>query len=73
MERYLPAGRIRAFRKLKGYTQSELSERLGVSVAVLGAIERGTRIPDDRMIRKISEALGIDPHELTACGPQAKE
>jgi transcriptional regulator with XRE-family HTH domain len=50
-----------------------LSERLGVSVAVLGAIERGTRIPDDRMIRKISEALGIDPRELTACGPQAKE
>jgi len=32
--------RIRAFRKLKGYTQDEMSELLGVSIAILGSIER---------------------------------
>lgn len=60
------AQRIRAFRKLKGYTQNELAERMQVSIAVIGAIERGTRKADPKIIRKISEVLGIDPNELTA-------
>ena len=40
------AQRIRAFRKLKGYTQQQLADRLEVSVAVLGSLERGTRKPE---------------------------
>ncbi|WP_281883942.1 helix-turn-helix domain-containing protein [Paenibacillus sp. YYML68] len=64
MEKNVLAQRIRAFRKLKGYTQNELAERLDVSIAVLGSIERGTRKADLKMIRKISETLGIDPEEL---------
>lgn len=59
------AQRIRAFRKLKGYTQNELAEKLEVSIAVLGAIERGTRKADPKMIRSISDALGVAPEELT--------
>ncbi len=58
------AQRIRAFRKLKGFTQNELAERLDVSIAVLGSIERGTRKADPKIILKISETLGIDPEEL---------
>jgi transcriptional regulator with XRE-family HTH domain len=58
------AKRIRAFRKLKGMTQQELSDRLGVSIAVLGAIERGTRRPDRRMLRSVAEVLDIDMREL---------
>ncbi|MCZ8517601.1 helix-turn-helix transcriptional regulator [Paenibacillus filicis] len=57
--------RIRAFRKLKGYTQNELAEKLDVSIAVLGSIERGTRKADPKIIRKISEVLGIEPGELS--------
>nr|WP_254635186.1 helix-turn-helix transcriptional regulator [Paenibacillus chitinolyticus] len=49
---------------MKGYTQNQLAELLGVSIAVLGSIERGTRKPDTRMIQKISNALGIEPEEL---------
>ncbi|MDQ1910915.1 helix-turn-helix transcriptional regulator [Paenibacillus sp. GD4] len=60
------AQRIRAFRKLKGLTQNELADRLEISIAVLGSIERGTRRPDPKIIRKISDVLGIDPEELTA-------
>lgn len=64
METSQLAQRIRAFRKLKGYTQNELAELLGVSIAVLGAIERGTRKADTRIVCKISEVLGIDLDEL---------
>jgi transcriptional regulator with XRE-family HTH domain len=57
--------RIRAFRKLKGYTQDELSQLLGVSIAILGSIERGTRRPDKLILKKIGEVLDIDQDELT--------
>ena len=36
--------RIRAFRKLKGYTQEGFAKELGVSVSVLGEVERGNQI-----------------------------
>jgi transcriptional regulator with XRE-family HTH domain len=64
MEKNQLAQRIRAFRKLKGYTQTELAEKLGVSVAVLGAIERGARTAETKILNKISAVLGIDPEEL---------
>lgn len=60
------AQRVRAFRKLKGHTQQELAERLGVSVAVLGSLERGTRKPDPKLLERISSTLGISYEELTA-------
>ncbi|MCY9662777.1 helix-turn-helix transcriptional regulator [Paenibacillus chondroitinus] len=66
MEKSSVAQRIRAFRKLKGYTQNELADLLGVSIAILGAIERGTRKPDAKIINKISQVLGIEPDELVA-------
>ncbi|MBD2848397.1 helix-turn-helix transcriptional regulator [Paenibacillus sp. IB182496] len=58
------AQRIRAFRKLKGHTQQELAERLGVSVAVLGSLERGTRRPDAKLLEHIADTLGIELAEL---------
>ncbi|MCL6457632.1 MAG: helix-turn-helix transcriptional regulator [Gorillibacterium sp.] len=56
--------RIRAFRKLKGFTQTELAERIGVSVSVLGAVERGARKADPKLVELISKALDIPPEEL---------
>lgn len=60
------AQRVRAFRKLKGYTQLELAKRLDVSVAVLGSLERGTRKPEAKLLTQIADALGVDYDELTA-------
>ena len=60
------AGRVRAFRKLKGFTQHELAAKLGVSVAVLGSLERGTRKPDPKLLERIAETLQISYEELTA-------
>lgn len=59
------AQRIRAFRKLKGFTQTELAQEMGVSISILGSIERGVRKPDGRIIKRISEVLGIEPEELS--------
>jgi transcriptional regulator with XRE-family HTH domain len=72
MERQALAYRIRAFRKLKGLTQSDLADRLGVSLAIVGTIERGTRRVDERMLGRISEALQVDIDELLPPGSAMK-
>jgi len=56
--------RIRAFRKLKGLTQMELSNKMDISVAILGAVERGTKEPDLILLEKISLALDVNIDEL---------
>ncbi|HSU79825.1 MAG TPA: helix-turn-helix transcriptional regulator [Candidatus Angelobacter sp.] len=58
--------RIRAFRKLKGFTQAELAKSVGVSLSILGEIERGNRLPNEQMIHRVSEALNITVEELNA-------
>jgi len=58
------AQRIRAFRKLKGLTQQELAERSGISLAVLGAIERGNRRAEEQMLTQIADVLEITLQEL---------
>lgn len=56
--------RIRAFRKLKGYTQESFAKRLGVPVSVLGEVERGNRMPSPDLLVSIAEALNISIDEL---------
>ena len=48
--------RIRAFRKLKGFTQEGFARQLGVSVSILGEIERGNRMPAPALIEQIAQA-----------------
>lgn len=45
--------RIRAYRKLKGYTQESFSKELGVSVSIIGEIERGNRMPTGELLKKL--------------------
>ncbi|ANY73571.1 helix-turn-helix domain-containing protein [Paenibacillus ihbetae] len=68
MENKQLAQRIRAFRKLKGLTQQELAERTGISLAVLGAVERGNRKAEEQVLAKIAEVLEISLQELKAEG-----
>lgn len=56
--------RIRAFRKLKGYTQEGLARELGVSVSVFGEVERGTRLPSKELLEQIAQVLNISVDEL---------
>ena len=73
MENDRLAHRIRAFRKLKGYTQLELAKKMGLSVAILGAVERGTRRPDLRFMKKISKVLQRELSELMDYQNQERE
>lgn len=72
MERQALAYRIRAFRKLKGLTQTDLADRLGVSIAIVGTIERGTRRVDARMLGRIAEALGVEQDEIVPVQARSK-
>ncbi|RCX14945.1 DNA-binding XRE family transcriptional regulator [Fontibacillus phaseoli] len=64
MENRHLAQRIRAFRKLKGFTQQQLADESGVSLAVLGAIERGNRRAEDQILNKIADVIGVTVAEL---------
>jgi transcriptional regulator with XRE-family HTH domain len=56
--------RIRAYRKLKGFTQETFSKELGISVSILGEIERGNRLPSKEVLTEISQALKVSIDEL---------
>lgn len=56
--------RLRAYRKLKNLTQQELANVLGISISIIGGIERGTREPSRDVIIKISRILGVTEEEL---------
>ncbi|MDF1509548.1 helix-turn-helix transcriptional regulator [Robertmurraya sp. DFI.2.37] len=57
--------RIRAFRKLKGYTQESLAGELGVSVSILGEVERGNRMPTEDFLLEVADILKVSIDDLT--------
>ncbi|WP_377887123.1 helix-turn-helix domain-containing protein [Alkalihalobacillus sp. R86527] len=64
MEAEIYGRRIRAFRKLKGFTQEGLARNLGVSVSVLGEIERGNRTPTNDFLLLVAKQLNVSLEEL---------
>ncbi|MEC1615208.1 helix-turn-helix domain-containing protein [Bacillus mojavensis] len=64
MEAEIWGRRIRAFRKLKGYTQEGFAKALGISVSILGEIERGNRLPSAAIIHNAADVLNISADEL---------
>ncbi|WYU95581.1 helix-turn-helix transcriptional regulator [Paenibacillus sp. FSL H8-0280] len=64
MENMQLANRIRAFRKLKGLTQHELAAETGISLAILGTIERGNRKVSQQELDRIACVLAISIEEL---------
>lgn len=56
--------RIRAFRKLKGFTQESFAKEMGVSVSVLGEVERGNRMPSEDLLLKAARILVVSLNEL---------
>ncbi|MEK3800875.1 helix-turn-helix transcriptional regulator [Peribacillus sp. FSL H8-0477] len=56
--------RIRAFRKLKGFTQEGFAKKIGVSVSLLGEIERGNRLPSEQFLTEVTNILQISMDEL---------
>ena len=57
-------GRIRKHRQLKSMTQDVLAEKVGVSPAYIGMIERGERAPSLDVFILIANELSVTADEL---------
>lgn len=64
---------IKNFRKLKNITQTELSEKTGISVSTIKKYEAGFRNPKYEQLAKIATALGIDVNTFFAKKSQTPE
>ncbi|GAA0425533.1 MAG: helix-turn-helix domain-containing protein [Bacillota bacterium] len=57
--------RIKAFRKLKGYTQIDFAKALGVPLSAIGGVERGSKELSEELLDKVAETLSVSKEELT--------
>jgi transcriptional regulator with XRE-family HTH domain len=56
--------RLLRLREERALSQRDLSARAGVAPDTIGQIEREERNAQPRTIRKLAEALGVEPIEL---------
>jgi transcriptional regulator with XRE-family HTH domain len=56
--------KLAAARRLKLWSMRELAERSGVSTRTINTIELGRTTPSLLTIKRLSEALGVDPIEV---------
>jgi transcriptional regulator with XRE-family HTH domain len=56
---------LKRWRLRRAMTQIQLAERCGLSPATIVRIERSQREPQPSTLRKLADALDIDPSELT--------
>jgi transcriptional regulator with XRE-family HTH domain len=66
MERFteVNGARLRALRKESALSQRDLARVSGVAPVTISELERGVREAQPRTIRKLAEALGVEPREL---------
>ena len=55
---------IQTFRKEKGYTQKQIAEKCGMATGTIQQYELNKREPRQEQLRKIADALGVDPFSL---------
>ena len=60
--------RLRDLRKRKLLTQEQLADRSGVGIATIVRVERNQVEPRGSTIRKLEEALNVEPEELVKVG-----
>ena len=60
----LIGNRIRYFRNLRGMTQAELAEAIGIETSTLAHIEIGKNLPAISRLPRIAEVLDIEVYQL---------
>jgi transcriptional regulator with XRE-family HTH domain len=55
---------LKKLRVLNALTQAELAQKAGLTPAAVARIERNEAEPRMTTLRKLAEALGVDPAEL---------
>jgi transcriptional regulator with XRE-family HTH domain len=66
------ASRIVALRKLRGYSQKKLAEKIGISQPLLASYESGRLHLNDEMIIRFTLALNISADELLGLSANSK-
>lgn len=61
--------RIKQLRKIKGITQEELADSIGIGVANISYIETGKFAPSIENFEKIAKTLEVQPYELYLFAP----
>ena len=59
--------KIAKYRKLKGYTQEQLGELVGVSGQAVSKWENGTAKPSTKLLPQMAIILGVSVEEIFAC------
>ena len=57
---------LRRVRRLRGYTQQQLAQLVGVGSSTLGMYEQGRRNPKRETLHRLCEVLQVSPEYLTA-------
>jgi len=55
---------VRMWRMRRAMTQAQLAEKAGIGINTIVRIERNQTEPRPPTIRKLADALGVDPSEL---------
>ena len=55
---------LKKLRVLNALTQAELAQKAGLTLAAVARIERNEAEPRMTTLRKLAEALSVEPHEL---------
>jgi len=64
--------RIRELRRARGLTQQQLAQRVNISVRMLRAYEQNKRVPDDKTLHRIADALEFPAHYFLRGEPTVK-
>lgn len=67
---WVNGAKLREARERRLMTQPELSERSGVMVATISRIENGLQQPRIPTVRKLAEALELEPEDLIVWGAE---
>ena len=65
--------KISYYRKLRGYTQRQLADKMGVSTQAVGFWEQGRANPSTGKIEKLASILEITVEELMSSGEETKK
>lgn len=57
-------GHLAQLRKDAGLTQNQLAERVGVTASAVKAWENGRRVPSQRCLGALYQALGMTPADI---------
>ena len=55
---------LKAYRKVRNISQTQLAELCNSSTGYIGEIESGKRLPSVKMIERLAQALGIESWHL---------